>query len=89
MKDKPDQTPANNGGDRIWRPRFSMATLMIVMVLFSVLGAAVHYGLQAVGLGLRFESMFVVLLILAPPLMLFTLKIALMITQWTKRKSDK
>ena len=61
-----------------------MTTLLIVMVLFSVLGAAVHYGLQAVGAGMRFESMLAILLLLAPPLMLLTLKLALLVTGWTR-----
>ena len=81
MTEKPQQTPPARRRNRVLRPRFSMATLLIVMLMFAVLGAAVHYGLQAVGAGLRFESMVAILLVLAPPLMLVTLKLALLITR--------
>lgn len=63
--------------------------MLIAMVLFSVLGAAVHYGLQAVDAGVRFESMLVILAVTAPPLMLLTLKLALIVTRWGKGNDSR
>lgn len=55
-----------------------------MMVLFSVLGAAVHYGLRAVDAGVPFEAMLVMLLVMAPPLMILTLKLALVVARWVR-----
>ena len=88
QKEPPPPTPANKPRRGLGRLRYSMTTLLVIMVLFSVLGAAIHYGLQAVDAGLRFEAMLAVLLVLAPPLMIFTLKITLAISQWTRNKDS-
>jgi len=89
MTEKPPQTPATKPRSRFLLPRFSMTTLLIVMVLFAVLGAAIHYGMQAVDAGVHFESMLAILVVLAPPLMLFTLKLALFIVRWSKGNNSR
>jgi hypothetical protein len=76
MKDKPPVPPAGNRRRSRLLPRFSMATLVLATILISVLSAAVHYGGQAVRAGVRFEAMVVLLLVIAPPLLFFTMKIA-------------
>ena len=79
------EPPTTREPKRSFLPRFSITTLLVVMVLFSVMGAAIHYGLQAVDAGVPFEAMLVVLAIIAPPLMILTLKLGLAVARWSRR----
>ena len=81
--------PPNKRPSSLLRPRFTVGTLMVAMILFSVVGAAVYYGARAVDAGVRFEGMVVVLVICAPPLLLLTMKVAYTALRWINRQRDE
>ena len=83
-----DPPPPTKRRSSLLRPRFSVGTLMLAMVVCCVLGAGIYYGLQAVDAGFQFEGMLVIAAVCAPPLLLLTTKLAYLLLQWINRDRD-
>lgn len=73
-----DRSPGRSS----WQPRYTLATLLLAMTIFSALAAGIYYGLRAVERGFAFEGMLVVLTLCAPPLLLFALKAGQWLLRW-------
>ena len=63
-------------------PRFSLATLLLSMVVFGALGACLYYGMRAVSAGFSVEGIIVIVAVTAPPVLLFALKIGYVVLKW-------
>ena len=85
MDDKGPPTTPKRTRANLFRPRFSVGTLLLAMIVFSVLGAAIYYGARAVDAGFRFEGMVVIVILCAPPLLLLTMKFAHAALLWINR----
>ena len=72
---------------RPWQPRFTMGTLLLVMVVFSVMAAAGSYLMRSLQQGTRSSQLIFVLFTVASPVLLVVIVSLLWkITAWFSRR---
>ncbi len=86
-----DDRPAPAGkrvGRNFLRPRFTVATLLLAMILVGTLGAGLYYGAMAIRAGMDYQSVLVILTLCAPPLLLIAAVAARELLTWINRPHD-
>jgi hypothetical protein len=68
-----------------WQPRFGLATLMLAMLVFSVMGAAGFYLVRGIRQGTSLKAVFVIFTLAAPMLLLVALSAYRQILVWLGR----
>jgi len=85
MKEEAINTTGRRRRAGLPRPRFTVATLFLAMIVFSVLGAGIYYASRAVASGFSFEGMVVVIVLCAPAVLFLVVVAAHAVFQWTNR----
>ena len=88
MNEEPSESP-QPPRPSLLRPRFTLGSIILAMVVCSVVGSGVYYAGRAVELGIEFDKMLVVLVVVMPPLLLITIKIAHAVLLWINRDADQ
>jgi hypothetical protein len=65
-----------------WLPRFDLATLMLVMLVFSVMGAAGYYLVSALRTGTPLKAVFIIFTLAAPMVLLVVLSCLQRLLRW-------
>ena len=73
----------------VWQPRFGLATMLMVMLVFCLMAAAGNYLRQAVLGGTSVVAFFVIFTLVAPILLLVMVSGIIQVLNWMKRKSRR
>lgn len=71
------------------RPRFNLATLLLVMLLLCVMAAGAFYAVQGKALGIPPRVLLVVVTAAAPAILLVALKAGHALLHWLDRRAGR
>lgn len=81
-----NQTP-NSDGPRPWQPRFSIRTLLMVMMVCSVMAAAGSYLVRSLDQAGRFSHLvFILFTLSAPMLLMVVISVLRQVFAWLNRR---
>ena len=69
------ESESGGGRPRRWRARFGLGFLMLVMLVFCVMAAALHYLAQALYSGASLTAVFIIFTLAAPALLLVAVSV--------------
>ena len=86
-----DRETANRSSDPVpptmhGYPKFGLSTMLLVMVVFSVMGAAGHYLMVAMRSGTSPKAVFIIFTLAAPMLLLTALSLMRAVVRWLSRR---
>jgi hypothetical protein len=70
---------------KVWQPKFGLATMMLVMLVFCVMAAAGSYLLRAVDAGTSPRAVFIIFTLAAPVLVVVALSAFRQCLRWLDR----
>ena len=68
-----------------WQPRFGLASMMLVMLVFCVMGSAGFYLVRAVRQGTSLKAVFIIFTLAAPMLLLVVLSTYRQVLTWIRQ----
>ncbi len=85
-RDPPSSAAEQRSPDPRGYPRFGLLTALLVMVVFSVMGAAGHYLMVAMRSGTSPKAVFIIFTLAAPMLLLTALSLVRAAARWLSRR---
>jgi len=79
------ENPSESKVPEPWQPRFGLAGLMLVMLIFCVMSAAGYYLVRAIRSGASFGAISIVLAMAAPAVLLVSISVSRQVLAWIGR----
>jgi hypothetical protein len=70
---------------RPWQPRYGLAGMLMLMLIFCIMAAAAYYLVRAVQGGTSFRTVSVIMITAAPALLVVLLSLLRAVFEWTRR----
>jgi len=72
-----------------WQPRFGLAALLMVMLVFCMMAAAAHYLVKGIQQGTSIQAIAVILAMVAPVLLLTVVSLGRQLMIYLERRSRR